>query len=313
MVTEIRPDVLQGWPQKTEIETWPLTLPELGAMVGVPIRMKPWWGSRREPDPLIHSVCGHHLVTKRWGMGEWLLSCLHCYRHVELSEVKTKRGSRKLICPAGFYYNEVRDPEIQKGQIVIWEGQCGKRGHKHSQDVEVRSVEMGAILLKITMGMNTRRFLIGVDDDHPYITQVNKNPNTVQEAFDWLTPIMVKRAIAAGLEVRRQGDWHFIPTDREPRKDLEGDRLYFRSRAGNLVQMFRTHFVYHNMQLIYGDETRHRGQHVAYQTVFGLAHAAPLVKGRVTAPNHPPLHLPGWHIAVRNRGTNGGRRQNGGD
>ncbi len=292
------------------IEPWPITLPELGAMVGVPIKMKPWWGSLRAPDPLIHSVCGHHLVIRHMEEG---LSCLYCRRKVGLQEVKTKRGPRNWVCPGGYNYAQVTPPQIQNGAVVIWEGKCGMRAHKHSQAVEVLSVAQGAILLRITVSTHIPHYLIGVDDDHPYVTQVHKKPATVEEAFDWLVPKMVKRAIADGLEVRRQGDWHFIPTEKEPRSDLQNDPLYFRSRDGHYIQRFRTHFVYRNMQLIYGEETRHRGQYVDYQTIFGLAHTAPLVKGKVTAPNHPPLHLPGWHIGVRNRSSNGGAVIRGGD
>lgn len=295
------------------VETWPLTLPELGAMVGVPIKVRPWWGSVREPDPLFHTVCNHQLEMIRDNQWNWVPFCPECKYAVRVEHIFSKRGSRRVICPAGWNYNEIKEPEIQKGVVVLWEGKCGHPRHKHSQKIEVLSVAQGAILLKISMGtvgVTTRPFLIGVDEGHPFVTRVHKNPTTVEEAFDWLTPVMVKRARSAGLKVLRQGDWHFIPTSREPKVDkvhIQGDRLYFRNRAGVLVQLFYARFLYRSMQLIYGDETRHRGQYVVYQTVPGLAHTAPIVKGKVTAPNHAPLHLPDWHIAVRNRSTNGGR------
>lgn len=290
------------------IETWPITLPHLGDLVGVPIVMKPWWGSLRQPDPLIHGACGHRVVMKPGKYWEWVPHCVHCRRILGAKDIKTKRGPRRWICPGGSY-QQIKWPEIQGGSVVIWEGKCyvkSKRGHKHSQNVEVMSVAQGAILLKLSVNTNTSHFLVGVDDGHPYVTPVHKKPETVEEAFDWLVPNMVKKAIAEGLEVRRQGEWHFIPTDKEPREDDKQDLIYFRSIAGNLVQRFYKHTLYRNMQLIYGDETRHRGQVVCYQNIFGLAHDAPLVKGKVTAPDHQPLYLPGWHIGVRNRSSNGG-------
>lgn len=295
--------------------TWPVTLPELGALVGVPIKIKPWWGSRRGTSFPTHNECGHILYSKHYSCGTWRLYCSECDRFVGPDESTLKRGNRKWLCPAGNNYNELKDPEIQNGSVIIWEGKCGVkakkkngRGHNHQMNVEVMSVAQGAILLKLSLNTMLRRFLIGVDDGHPYVTQVNKNSKTVEEAFDWLTPNIVKKSRAAGLEVRRQGDWHFIPFDREPVLCKDGDKLYYRSLDGTMTSnSINKRTLYRGVPLIYGEETRHRGGMVVYQHIFGLPYEAPIVKGKVKAPNHPSLYLPTWHIAVRNRATNGGR------
>jgi len=59
--------------------------------------------------------------------------------------------------------------------------------------------------------------------------------------------------------------------------------------------------LYYDVALIYCEQTRHRGSTVVYQTLQGLPYPAPMVKGVVTAPNHPPLKLTGWHLGIRQR------------
>ncbi len=217
---------------------------------------------------------------------------------------------RRFLCPGGAY-SQIKWPEVQKGMVVIWEGPClakwGGRTHAHRQDIEVLNVDGQAMLVCISVSKNTSHFLIGMDDGHPFVTPVNKKPRTVLEAFDWLMPNKVREAIAAGLDVKRQGDWHFIPTTKEPRIHKFGDRLYY----ANLVGMrnpagLKVNALHYGAPLIYGTETRHKGSQVVYQSFQNLAHPAPLVRGSVEAPDHTTLHLSSWHIGVRNRRTNAG-------
>ncbi len=59
-------------------------------------------------------------------------------------------------------------------------------------------------------------FLSGFDevDRHNYfLCHVPGQPKTVHEALENLKPELVKRALAAGVEVVRQGDWFFIPAE----------------------------------------------------------------------------------------------------
>jgi len=59
-------------------------------------------------------------------------------------------------------------------------------------------------------------FLSGFDevDIHNYfLCHVPGQPKTVHEALEALKPELVKQALAAGVEVVRQGDWFFIPAE----------------------------------------------------------------------------------------------------
>ena len=85
--------------------------------------------------------------------------------------------------------------------------------------VEVVDRQGNAVLLRIhtTIGYlpTWRHFLVGQDSNNqaqPFITQVFRKLQTVEEAFESLMPKAVKKAKAKGLEVKRQGDWFFVPS-----------------------------------------------------------------------------------------------------
>jgi hypothetical protein len=160
------------------------------------------------------------------------------------------------------------------------------------------------MLIRITVSTYPSHFLIGMDDGQPFVTPVNRKPRTVQDAFDWLMPNKVREAYALGLDVKRQGDWFFIPTAREP----QICRRVWNNALPPMYSPFKQKTLYRGAPLIYGARTRHTGGLVVYQTVAALAYHVPFVRGNVKAPNHPVLHLGTWHIAVRTRSTPGGNR-----
>ena len=237
-----------------------ITLEELGKQLGMPIRVHPWWGSRRQ----------------RFG------------------------DTRRWSCSAEFN-NVKRNPEIQSGEIILWQGPChydkGYRPHTHTQIIEVKDARPGAMLITIRLG-NTKaslsQFLLGMDAGRPYAVRVGLRCQTINEALSWLVPKMVMGAVAQGLDVKRQGDWYFIPYAREPNFNEWDDAL----RYGQ----YKLNHLYRNSQLVYnGALTRHRANFVVYNSILGLPSAAPIVKGKVRAPDHTPLILDRWHLAIRNR------------
>ena len=138
-----------------------------------------------------------------------------------------------------------------------------------------------------------------MDGNSPYAIPVNRRLSTVKEAFDWLMPNLVRKAIEQGLDVKRQGDWFFFPADKPPKVCDYGSQHY------GIV----TFKLYENHQLNYGGvQTRHVGEQVVYKHMLRLAYPAPFVRGDVTAPDHPTLHLGDWHIGVRTRSTPAGSR-----
>lgn len=252
---------------KEEIQAHPITLEELGEMVGVPIKVRPWWGSVRR-----RSVAQKVHLT--WE------------------------------CPADGQTRKKR-PEVQNGSIILWEGKCGYnwggRGsndrHTHAQTIKVKSVAHQAMLVSIWVSEGVpAQFLLGVDGGTPFVTQVTRRPQTVAEALEWLKPKKVKEAIAQGLDVKRQGDWFFIPTPKEPRRHKNGINVPRSTPA------LKTNALYRGAALVYNcAQTRHHAGLVIYQSVLGLPCVAPFVKGNVKAPDHKPLFLQTWHLGVRNR------------
>lgn len=263
------------------VEAQPMTLQELGEMIGVPVVVRPWWGSVRR-------------------------SLRQQLMRVELNRdgaivASEPVGKAKVLhlnweCPADGR-NRKKPPEVRNGEIVLWEGRCGCSGHTHAQTIGIKSVARRAMLVSLHLtGSAKTCYLLGVDGERPYVVQVTRRPDTVKEALDWLMPKIVRRAIAQGLDVKRQGDWYFIPTNKEPKRHNQGINVPGASPA------LKTNILYRGANLVYSiAQTRHQGGLVVYQSVLGLPCVAPFVKGNVKAPDHDTLHLRSWHIAVRNR------------
>lgn len=277
------------------------TLPEIGERIGIPIEVRPWWGSRRQRASRYHRKCGDFLgLIDRY--------CPHCHEPVRPKDVELRqRWPRRWLCPGEYSYARVKWPEIQNGTVVLWEGPCrdryNGRFHKHRQELEVLDVADQALLLKATVSWNSSHFLIGIDDGHSFVTLVVRRCTTVQDAFDWLVPNKVREAMILGLDVKRQGDWFFIPSEKPPRIHPHGDEMRWLSPS------LRKNALYRGVPLAYRfEQTRHTGGLVVYQSVQRLPYPAPLVKGNVKAPGHPTLHLNTWHIGIRRRSTGAGNR-----
>lgn len=248
--------------QRVEIRE--TSLEELGQMMGIPIKLLPWWGSRRQS--------GRSGVERQ----------------------------RMWLCPADPILPK-KSPEVRDGFIILWAGECHFRGrwhreqHNHRQTIEIKDAKDQAILVEIRAYTSVRsRYLLGMDGTAPFIVQVVRRVESVEEAFQWLMPNRVKEAIIQGLDVKCQGDWFFIPYNREPNLHQWDDTLIYR--------LYKRNHLYRNFQLCYsGAPTRHRASLVVYNSVFLLPCEVPIVKGKVQAPDHEVLNLKDWHLAIRNR------------
>lgn len=284
----------------------PESLPELAARIDLPIHVRPWWGSVRQENVLVHVVCGTAVSMH----SRFSFFCRQCNKPVGRDGVRSECHGREWFCPAGSSYNQIRRPEVQNGVVIVWAGQCRHRDHRrrtyrpdlHRQRLEILDVMDQAFLLRVSVNKNYTHFLIGMDDGHPFVTPVLRRLLTVQDTFDWLVPNMVRNAFVLGLDVKRQGDWFFIPTEKEPLVHKFGSDMRWARPS------LKTNVLYRGPFLVYGAQTGHRGGLVVYQTVSASPYEVPFVKGHVKAPDHPTLHLSGWHIGVRTRSTPAGNR-----
>ncbi|KKN30536.1 hypothetical protein LCGC14_0833210 [marine sediment metagenome] len=274
----------------------PRTLPEVAQQLGIPLVVRPWWGSRRSTKVAYCRKCGGWL---------WGTYCHACEKSLRPRDILLRwLFRREWLCPA----NRIRWPEVlENGSVVVWEGPCGKsrngRHHEHRQDLEVVDVGETAFLLRATVVKNTSLFIVGLDDGRPFARMVSGRVTTLQDAFDWLVPKKVQEALILGLDVKRQGDWWFIPTNKEPRRRSDGRTVYTSSPALSAGKLYR------GAALCWNRQTRHTGGMVVYQSVAGVNYQVPFVKGEVKAPDHPTLTLPSWHMAIRNRSTPAGDGQ----
>lgn len=158
-------------------------------------------------------------------------------------------------------------------------------------DVEERAM---LVLVPVRDDGYMIKVLIGVDSPMtlPFVTQVKKGVATVSEAFDSLVPIAVKRAIEAGLDVKRQGDWYFIPSAKTP---SAGSFVPYRPWGQRETRTLKDGVLYSGWES--SIETRHAATHVLHRP-----NGRPFVKGTVIAPNHPDLDLGDhWHLAIRRK------------
>ena len=190
--------------------------------------------------------------------------------------------------------------------------------------VEVVDRQGNAILLRVhTLNgylPTWRHFLVGQDSNNmaqPFITQVFRKLQTVEEAFESLMPKAVKEAKAKGLEVKRQGDWFFIPS-RPPQGPSCHLKPIEQAKAdGRPVPQFQFGALYGAN--FWEPPTRHTvrpwfsiqdGTQIVYRV-----HGPHYVRGAVDAPDHETLFLEDWHVAHRACSGPWGRngRQVGGD
>jgi hypothetical protein len=144
----------------------------------------------------------------------------------------------------------------------------------------------GASLFKI----DSKTFLFDIDRRevthkifNPFLVQLPKAVKSIKEAYDSLIPTEVKRAMLKGLDVKRQGEWFFIPVKGQHTPDpvREEDKQWQRG-------------PYRPMTLRAGNNSPNH----ATQGVAKLM----LVKGKVThsGREHADMLLKGWHKAIPN-------------
>lgn len=276
-----------------EVLTHPLVrLKMVAGELDIPIVIRPWWGSRRALNRRIHTGCGGDVFV--WDdIGQ--ARCRKCFKDIPVTATEIEQ------VPHTWEHPGVKYPEVQGGVVVFWEGSCACKRHNHRQTLEVKAVGPTAFLVRITAGLAGTNILVGVDDDHPFGTPVARRISTVEEAFEWLVPKRARDAREAGLDVKRQGDWFFIPIDREPLQDDEPSHTRY-DRVWGSRPLLYVRELYQWAPLLYNrTQTRHRGEQVVYHSCLGCNGEVPRVRGEVTAPDHPSVQLDTWHLGLRRR------------
>lgn len=150
---------------------------------------------------------------------------------------------------------------------------------------------------------------------NPFLSVIPKNVNTIKDAYDVLRPKEVIEAEKKGLEVKRQGEWFFIPTKIKPAKlsqkekellltvtndwqfrELEGvlGKKYIKKRIEMAVKVRNK--VPRKLEL-------RAGQNRPNTAKLGFTvKDKNYVSGEVThsGREHAPLKLDGYHLAIPN-------------
>jgi hypothetical protein len=74
------------------------------------------------------------------------------------------------------------------------------------------------VLGGVLLGRDGKNFLCSLDENSYFVSQLSEPVGTVEEAFESLKPQSVKKAIKKGLDVKRQGEWFFVPTGMDDSK-----------------------------------------------------------------------------------------------
>lgn len=274
-----------------------------GDVIGVPVVIRRWWGSRRDLFEHIHRKCGHRISNFRDVDGaSWCFYCGNYVPHSAVKIVRLKPG--QYACPAG-YGNQIKWPMVEGDHVVMWEGRCrapyraaqrkryGSKTHVHSQTLECLDFSTTAMLVRVSVNSHQLPFLVGRDDGHPFVQVVSRKVATVAAAFEYLVPVPVAQARLLGFECPRQGDWFFVP------REFWGNGCIraCEKEAKPWPADWHLDSTDWNENHPYSRAPLRRTRHVAELFIMHLPFD--LVKGTVTAPDHPPLKLESWHCAMQ--------------
>jgi hypothetical protein len=124
---------------------------------------------------------------------------------------------------------------------------------------------------KIKNDPEIRHFLIGKDEGHLFVAQLNKNVLTVQQAHKSMMPSKLRKKPAT--YYKRQGEWFFVPVN-----SFHIDEYDKVISNGLTVGTGRAHFA------------------ESYVVHKGIEY----VKGTITHPDHKTLLLKDWHRVYSN-------------
>jgi len=135
---------------------------------------------------------------------------------------------------------------------------------------------------------NERRYLMGLDERHLFISGLPREDiNTVAEAHQALKHKAVVVAEKIGKDVKRQGEYFFVPLTK-----VEEEELIDKVVADKRILCKR-------------DKLQRGGRrsHFARRIIRMRRKRKVYAQGHVTHEQHQPLILPTWHRVYRNRET----------
>jgi hypothetical protein len=224
----------------------------------------------------------------------------------------------------GFDVNNVRVIDQGKQETVTVMG-AKSWDWRTSRDVQAPDEQRhftGAMLLETVKDGKPFQFLFDIDRleikhkrFNAFFVQLTKNVKTIDEAYKSLKPKAVIEAEKKKLNVKRQGEWFFIPTKTDPEKNNKPltyeekliaclttwsrDADYFDEKEWTELNIRRTEI--RNRRI--GESVLRAGQNRPNTVQYGVTiNETTYVKGKVThsGREHEDLILEGWHIAVPN-------------
>jgi hypothetical protein len=168
----------------------------------------------------------------------------------------------------------VQTDEAGRQRFVLspWGGLWRKPRHLHIRNVN-RKMQMVLMEVETAWSESPEVLLFGKDERY-FITGVPSHVQTIEDALKHLVP---NEVIQSDTNVKRQGDWFFVPI----------------TNARALKQLNR------RLNKRYAGSTAMLGDHHAEECV--QIGKTIFVRGDISHGEHRTLHLNGWHKAIRNR------------
>lgn len=162
-----------------------------------------------------------------------------------------------------------------------------RRGH--TRLLRVRDVDnlqrMVLLEVKVREFGTPEAYLMGLDERY-FVTGAPSEAESVAYALEKMVPEDVEYARRRGLDVKRQGDWFFIPAGWIENLNRK------REEKGIFTQLDST--------------LSPMGDHIPEE--WTMYYSSLYVRGTIKHHEHRTLYLKRWHLAIRNRAV---RRQDG--
>lgn len=153
----------------------------------------------------------------------------------------------------------------------------------------------GAKLFRI----NDKYFLFDIDRNeikhyifNAFLVEINKQVNTIKEAYDALMPDIVKRSMSSGKKVLRQGEWFFIP-EHVTKKIIDNNKIF-----GKEGKTKKEYWQRETLKLQAGIRNSPNYAQCGFINSEGVA----FVTGKIehSGREHNDLILKGWYRAIPN-------------
>lgn len=164
------------------------------------------------------------LPRLKWNEETGMLQPVEIRKKVYQEKTKPKNTKKKKILKSYKYKSVIYNKKTKKSEkVTVYD-----YTYLDLSELTDRHF-VGAMILKL----GKKYYLFDVDRQelkhyrfNPFLTELPKKATTLKEAYELLEPEEVKKAKKQGKDVKRQGEWFFIPTNKEFEEPEKPRKMY---------------------------------------------------------------------------------------